>query len=262
MAIDARVARAGGPAVSAFLTAATAAWRNTLGRNLAGIYVHGSLATGAFNPRTSDIDVMVTTRSPTDGPAHDRITELQSLSPPVVGLMDRDSEFHGGFASLAWKHAFSEVSSATFTASYDVRMRDEVVIQPHEEVLDLAFQHNFSLGRHRIVWGLGYRRTTDNIQGGFAVTFDPVRSGQSLVSGFAQDDVTLIDTRLHAIVGVKVESYDSHSPEYQPNLRLLWTPSPRQTVWASAARALTDPGRVDQGIRANSAAFSTCPSSW
>jgi predicted nucleotidyltransferase len=76
MAIDARVTRAGGPAVSAFLTAATAAWRNTLGRNLAGIYVHGSLATGAFNPRTSDIDVMVTTRSPTDGPAHDRITEL------------------------------------------------------------------------------------------------------------------------------------------------------------------------------------------
>jgi Domain of unknown function (DUF4111) len=71
-----RVTRAGGPAVSAFLASASAAWSSLLGRNLTGIYVHGSLATEAFNPRTSDIDVVVATRALTDAAANDRLREL------------------------------------------------------------------------------------------------------------------------------------------------------------------------------------------
>jgi predicted nucleotidyltransferase len=76
MAIDERVTRAGGPAVGAFLASATAAWSSTLGRNLAGVYVHGSLATEAFNPRTSDIDVVIATRVLTDAATNQRLREL------------------------------------------------------------------------------------------------------------------------------------------------------------------------------------------
>jgi iron complex outermembrane receptor protein len=185
----------------------------------------------------------------------DRISALQSFAPPVTSLLDRDGDFYGGFGSLAWKHDFSALSSATFSASYDVRMRDEELLRPHEEILDLGFQDNFSLGRHEIVWGLGYRRSTDTIPGSFTVSFNPVHDKQSLVSGFLQDDVTLVNGRLRAIVGLKVESFDGHSPEYQPNLRFLWTPSARQTIWASAARALTAPGRAQLEVRYNVAAF-------
>jgi predicted nucleotidyltransferase len=71
-----RVRKAGGAHVSAFLATAVAAWQSVLGRNLAGVYVHGSLATGAYNPRTSDIDVVVATRSLTDIDANARIAEL------------------------------------------------------------------------------------------------------------------------------------------------------------------------------------------
>jgi predicted nucleotidyltransferase len=74
--IDERLVRAGGPAVGAFLVSASAAWSSTLNRNLTGVYVHGSLATGAFNPRTSDIDVIVATRALTDAAANDRLREL------------------------------------------------------------------------------------------------------------------------------------------------------------------------------------------
>jgi hypothetical protein len=73
---SARVAKAGGPAISEFLATASSAWRSVLGRNLAGVYVYGSLSTGAFNPRTSDIDVLVATRSLTDDAADERIAEL------------------------------------------------------------------------------------------------------------------------------------------------------------------------------------------
>lgn len=76
MPINERVTRAGGPGVGAFLASASAAWSRTLGRNLVGIYVHGSLATGAFNPRTSDIDVIIATRVLTDAPTNERLREL------------------------------------------------------------------------------------------------------------------------------------------------------------------------------------------
>jgi predicted nucleotidyltransferase len=71
-----RVTKAGGPHVSSFLATAASAWRSVLGRNLAGVYVYGSLSTGAYNPRTSDIDVLVATRSLTNEAANERIAEL------------------------------------------------------------------------------------------------------------------------------------------------------------------------------------------
>jgi hypothetical protein len=77
MSIDDRLVRTGGREVAAFLASASAAWRSALGRNVAGVYVHGSLATAAFNPRTSDLDVVVATRSLTDDRANDRLRELQ-----------------------------------------------------------------------------------------------------------------------------------------------------------------------------------------
>jgi predicted nucleotidyltransferase len=83
--IDERVTRAGGPAVSAFLASASAAWSNTLGRNLSGVYVHGSLATGAFNPRTSDVDVVIATRALTDAADNER---LHALHLEMLGWAD------------------------------------------------------------------------------------------------------------------------------------------------------------------------------
>jgi len=76
MDIDARIIRGGGPGLGSFLSVAVSSWRSALGRNLAGVYVHGSLSTGAFNPRTSDVDVLVTTRTLTDGPANERLREV------------------------------------------------------------------------------------------------------------------------------------------------------------------------------------------
>jgi hypothetical protein len=73
---NARLTKAGGPGVSAFLATASAAWRSVLGRNLSGVYVSGSLSTGAFNLRSSDIDVLVATRTLTDSKANERLAEL------------------------------------------------------------------------------------------------------------------------------------------------------------------------------------------
>jgi predicted nucleotidyltransferase len=76
MDMDVRVIRAGGPGLSSFLSLAVRSWRSALGRNLTGVYVSGSISTGAFNPRTSDLDVVATTRVVTDSAANERIHEV------------------------------------------------------------------------------------------------------------------------------------------------------------------------------------------
>ena len=45
--------------LSYYLDQAVALFKEELGDNLAGIYLHGSLAMGCFNPATSDIDLLI-----------------------------------------------------------------------------------------------------------------------------------------------------------------------------------------------------------
>ncbi|MHB8490086.1 MAG: aminoglycoside adenylyltransferase domain-containing protein [Candidatus Dormibacteria bacterium] len=78
MDVDSRIILAGGPGLGSFLALMVSSWRSALGRNLAGVYVHGSLSTGAFNLRTSDIDIVTTTRMLTDAGANERIREVHA----------------------------------------------------------------------------------------------------------------------------------------------------------------------------------------
>ena len=41
------------------LTQFVAAARETIGENLLGVYLHGSAAMGCFNPKSSDLDLLV-----------------------------------------------------------------------------------------------------------------------------------------------------------------------------------------------------------
>jgi streptomycin 3"-adenylyltransferase len=50
--------------VNAQVEALVSGLRDALGDNLVGIYLHGSLALGCFNPKRSDIDVLVVTGHP------------------------------------------------------------------------------------------------------------------------------------------------------------------------------------------------------
>lgn len=69
------------PEVDAILAEALAGVEGALGGELVGMYVGGSLATGAFDPETSDVDFLVVTESDVNGEAgarlraaHERIT--------------------------------------------------------------------------------------------------------------------------------------------------------------------------------------------
>ncbi len=64
-------------------------FRHLLGENLVGVYLHGSLAFGCFNPDASDVDVLVVVRDRLDAATKRRLdAALIALSrdAPAKGL--------------------------------------------------------------------------------------------------------------------------------------------------------------------------------
>jgi iron complex outermembrane receptor protein len=83
------------------------------------------------------------------------------------------------------------------------------------------------------------------------MNFDPGDRDFAIRSCFVQDQVTLSDDLFYLIFGSKFSHNDFSGFEYQPTIRLLWTPTQRQSAWAAVSRAVRTPSRIDQNARIN-----------
>ena len=117
------------------------------------------------------------------------------------------------------------------------------------DTYDVDFQDHVPLGRtHDLVWGFGYRLVEDNIVNTPANAFLPPRVGRAWFNAFAQDEIKLIQDRLHLTVGTKIEHNEYTEFEFAPSARIAWTPETGQTVWAAISRALRTPSRIDRDL--------------
>ena len=58
----------------------------------------------------------------------------------------------------------------------------------------------------------------------------------------------LQDDLWYLVAGSKFEHNDFSGFEYQPSVRLLYTPTERKTWWAAVSRAVRTPSRVNQNL--------------
>ena len=149
-----------------------------------------------------------------------------------------------------WSHVFSARSDVKLQLYYDRTTREAPVLNEERNTFDIDAQHHFALGeRQDIVWGAGYRVSADRLGNSYTISFLPDRRNIQLFSLFGQDQITLIRERLEMTVGSKLEHNDFTGFEYQPSGRLSWTPTDRQTVWASVSRAVRTPSQAEDDIR-------------
>jgi iron complex outermembrane receptor protein len=114
--------------------------------------------------------------------------------------------------------------------------------------VDADFQHHFKLAsRHDLVWGLGVRSTEDKTTGSETITLNPPDRTQRQYSGFIQDEIRLYRQKVYLTLGTKVEknSFSQSNTEWSPNVRLSWLMNETNTVWASIAKAVRTPSRVE-----------------
>src|SRR4051812_6669490 len=177
---------------------------------------------------------------------------VPTLTAPFAEFLQDKVHVGGGNLLGRWNHRFSDSSELAFKAYYDRTERDRVVFSETRDTFDLDLQHRFQLGGwNDIIVGLGYNLTADSLDNTFAVSFDPRHRTDSLYSGFVQDEIELIQDQLRLTLGTKLEHNDYTGWEVQPNARLSWSITKKQTAWFAASRAISTPSRAEDDIRIN-----------
>ncbi len=174
------------------------------------------------------------------------------LTPPYSTNSLVENHDSGGNVLGRWTHQISAASSLSLQTYYDHFVQEQVGSKETQDAFDLDAQHRFPIGeRNDIIWGLGYRYTAANFPPNFYLTWTPPEQHNQLYSAFVQDEVTLKPKLFTATVGSKFEHNDYTGFEVQPSVRLLWTPTDKQTVWAAVSRAVRTPSFYESGARVN-----------
>jgi iron complex outermembrane receptor protein len=167
-------------------------------------------------------------------------------------LPDRPS---GNFGEIAlqggWSRSFGAGSEVAVNSYYRRESRDvPLQLTHHIDTFDAEMQHGFAWGElHRVIWGAGWRRNSDETNGG-SVAFVPADRAYSVFSVFGQDEITILPDRFNLTLGIKADRNAFSGLEWQPNVRARLDVAPRQVLWGAVSRATRRPTRLDVDVRA------------
>ncbi len=173
---------------------------------------------------------------------------------PFSELRADDLDANGLNLYGEWRHVIGEESEFAVQSYFDRSVRHQPGFYGDlaVSVADVALQHRFTLGdRHELLWGLGARHTTDDIEGAFAISFDPPSRSTVLATAFVQDEIVLVPGNVAFTLGSKFEHNEFTGVEIQPNIRALWTPTVSSTLWGAVSRAVRTPSRLEDDLREN-----------
>ncbi len=169
--------------------------------------------------------------------------------PYIASAAERTRSTAGNLLAR-WHHVSASGSELTVQSYVDYSSRvNEMLSDNRLLTIDQDFQHQWRWGsRQEIVWGGGYRYSSDEFVAGPKMVFTPARQTYHLASAFLEDEITLAPDRLSLTVGSKLEHGDFAGVEVQPSARLLWNPDAGHALWAAASRAERSPARGDLGV--------------
>lgn len=173
--------------------------------------------------------------------------ELALPTPPFVQVQNSTSFVRGANLLGQYQRSVGADSSLTIRAYYDRTDREDGLFSEIRDTYDLEVQHETRLaGSHHLLWGAGYRRSSDRIGSSFTIGVEPSRRSVGLFNAFIQDDIGLADGRVRLTLGTKLEHNDYTGWELQPNTRFLWHVDARNTLWGAVSRAVRTPSRIEQ----------------
>jgi len=175
---------------------------------------------------------------------------LNTYNPPSHSIAHGNAPLSGGNILARWRRVFDKDRDFQIQLSYDRNNRHDLNFVDLRDTFDLDFLDRFPLGgHHEISWGGSARISNGSnpavISGLF---FSPRTRTDQLFSGFLQDDINVVPNRLSLTVGSKILHTNFTDVEWQPSVRLLWTPTETQTVWAAFTHALRTPSAAERNF--------------
>jgi iron complex outermembrane receptor protein len=175
---------------------------------------------------------------------------IASFSPAAETQPADIAHASGGSLLARWQHTTGEGSDIQIQAYFDRTNRVDLEGGETRDTFDIDFvQHAHMLGGQELTWGLGARVSPSNyVQTSAGVNFLPNKQTDSIYTGFAQYDLPIVRDKLTLTAGSKLEHNNFSGFDYQPSVRLLWTPTDRHSFWAAVTRAVRTPSRQDQDV--------------
>jgi iron complex outermembrane recepter protein len=214
--------------------------------------VHGGFRTDTV---LSAKDSLTTEGEGHSGNAGELTTVPISLAPPQTPTLALRDRYSGWNVLARWNRTISPRSGTSLQVYFDRSSRDDSTYAIGLNTVDLDFQHHLVLGaRQDIVWGLGYRVSSDGTHPTLRIIFTPNDRVSQLFNLFVQDEIAIVPDRLHLSLGARVERSDYTGFDLEPSARLAWTVDSRNMVWAAISQADRTPARKDTTLRVNYAA--------
>lgn len=167
---------------------------------------------------------------------------------PVSPLARSTEEISNSHLLARWEGLNSVESQDSLHFSLEHSDYRHVILTERRVTADLEYQQRRQLSESQdLIWGLGYRYSTDRIGSSPLLQASEPERDTALYSVYAQDEITLLPERWRLSLGARLERNDYTGIVFQPNLRLLWTPDAQNSVWLSLARAVRTPSRIERG---------------
>jgi iron complex outermembrane recepter protein len=185
----------------------------------------------------------------TYGTIHGQSLVVSTLSPPAAPVIRDNGRYNGQNLRYAWIRKLASGGNFQLNAFYDRIDRNDLNYHEVRDTYDVDFIHHVPIRRHDIIWGAGARISPAKfIQTAEAVNFLPHRQTYNIFSGFFQDEIALVPSKLALTLGLKSEHNSFSAFEFQPSARLSWTPNSANTFWGAISRAVRTPSRIEDNF--------------
>ncbi|OWK27853.1 TonB-dependent receptor plug domain-containing protein [Sphingomonas mucosissima] len=170
------------------------------------------------------------------------------LEPGYVQVQT-ENDFNAWNVLGRWTHQSSKNLDLSLQATFDQVGRSEfdgLRLHWQQAAIDAGLRWKAS-DRHELNMGVGTRIMRDTLSG-CSVFYCPSRPKNTdrWVSGYIQDDITLVPDRLRLTIGTKVEDNNFTGFEIQPSARLFFRASPSVALWGGVSRAVRTPSRFER----------------
>jgi iron complex outermembrane recepter protein len=177
---------------------------------------------------------------------------LPSVTSPALIPVSEQIHSTDGSIQVEWNRVHSQQSDSSLMIAYGRFTRNDPLNPETRDTVDLDFQHHTVWGtRQDIVWGFGYRYTTDDIGGSLTVEMVPGMRQLNLFDGFVQDEIRLVGDLLYLTAGTKIERNDYTGLEIMPSIRATCLPREHDMLWGAISRSLRAPSRNDTDLLLN-----------
>jgi iron complex outermembrane receptor protein len=170
--------------------------------------------------------------------------------PPSQLIVDGQQVVSGGDVVIRWDRKLSGQSGFYVQGYFDRTIRATSQFTETRNTIDLDFIDRIAnLPRQELTVGAGLRESPSNlVQTQATVNFAPNKINNYIYSLFAQDTVYVVPDRLSLTLGSKFADDVYSGWGVQPSAQMLWRPRESTSAWASVARALRTPGRLDRDL--------------